>query len=165
LTIVIIEARACYAVPAFQASRHCRIGAPWPPWAKNGRAGDVPKWSVKGQASARALGYARLMVQRPSDPPRAIFPTGRAKWLWLALAGALGVWLIILLVTSGRDGAGKAAGSERAGSRLRERLEAAESSQKPFDGQAAEVFTQRQDTRARRSSTPPPLRLDQGQGE
>jgi hypothetical protein len=131
---------------------------------KNGRAGDAPKWSVKGPASARALGYARPM-QRSSDAARAIFPTGRAKWLWLAVAGALGVWLIFLLVTSGRDGAGKAAGSERAGSGLKERLEAAEPSQKPFDGRAAEVFTERQDTRARRPSTTPPLRLDHGQGK
>jgi hypothetical protein len=104
-------------------------------------------------------------MQRSSDAPRAIFPTGRAKWLWLVVAGALGVWLIVLLVTSGRDGAGKAAGPERAGSKLRERLEAAESSQKPFDARALETFTQRQDTRARRSSTPPPLRLDHGQGK
>jgi hypothetical protein len=131
---------------------------------KNGRAGDVPKWSANGPASARALGYARPM-QRSSNALRALFPTGRAKWLWLALAGALGAWLIVLMVTSGRDGAGKAAGSERAGSKLMERLEAAESSQKPFDGRAAEAFTQRQDARARRPSTTPPLRLDHGQGK
>jgi hypothetical protein len=105
-------------------------------------------------------------MQRSSGPPGATFSTGRAKWLWLGVAGALGVWLIIiLLATSGRDGAGKAAGPERTGSKLRDRLEAAEPSQKLFDGQAPEAFTQRQDTRARRPSTTPPLRLDHGEGK
>lgn len=129
----------------------------------NGRAGGVPKWSEKG-AAAGTLGYAPPMPS-PSNALRAILPTGRVRWLWLAVAGALGVWLVILLATSGRGGAGTAPGPERAGSPLRERLEAAESSQKPFDRKAADAFTQRQQARARRPSPTPPLRVDQGQSK
>lgn len=104
-------------------------------------------------------------MQRSSHPARAIFPTGRAKWLWLAVAGALGVWLVILLATSGRGRESHAAGPERAGSKLQQQLEAAESSQKPFDGRGADAITQRQDARARRASPVPSLRVDDGQGK
>jgi hypothetical protein len=40
----------------------------------------------------------------PSKPP-TLLPAGRMKWLWLAIAGALGLWLIVLLTLSGPKGA------------------------------------------------------------
>jgi hypothetical protein len=41
-------------------------------------------------------------MSSPSKPP-TLLPAGRTKWLWLAIAGALGVWLIVLLLVAGPE--------------------------------------------------------------
>ena len=118
-----------------------------------------------GELAARGLflGYAEGMASPANAAPGPSFFTGRAKWLWIALAGALGLWLIVLLVIADEPAiseteAPKSPHEQAAGSNV-----------PGFDGRAAKALSQRRRLRASRSSPAMPFPVhdgvDHGQGE
>ncbi|HTV23188.1 MAG TPA: hypothetical protein VMG12_31080 [Polyangiaceae bacterium] len=82
--------------------------------------------------------------------PTAWLPSGRARWIWLAVAGALGLWLLILLAMSGP--------SDSAAKRERPKM-------KSFDTPAVDAFSKRPPVKSTRPSAPFPVPPDQGQSK
>lgn len=68
------------------------------------------------------------MSNPPTPSPPSTLPTGRMRWLWLAVLAALGLWLVVLLVS---------------GDEQKTPFEAAEGKIKPFDPSVAEAFSKR----------------------
>jgi hypothetical protein len=84
--------------------------------------------------------------------PPALLPAGRMKWLWIAIAGAVGLWLILLLMVSGPDDEKKPA-SERG------------SQPKSFDTPATEAFSKRPPVKSVRPLPSFPVAPDQRKSE
>lgn len=94
------------------------------------------------------------MVSSPNATPTGFFTAGRMKWLWLVVAGAIGLWLVILLAVSGGDEPSSPPGATPKGEGV------------PKQYERAGVFSKRPELRSSRpSSAPVPLRVDQGQGK
>jgi hypothetical protein len=142
--MVIIEARACYAVSGDVASRAARK-------RPCGRCAEVDE----GAAPARVVSYAVGMTSPWKASSRAFFPSGRAKWLWLAVAGALGVWLIVLLVVADRPIVVDRAPQSRL-------EQAAGNTPRQFDGKALNAFSRRRDLRSSRPSSTVPFPVNDG---
>lgn len=84
------------------------------------------------------------------------------KWLWLAIAGALGVWLIVLLTLSRRE-APEARDAEKPATPFDQVGRKA----KGFDAPAAKAFSdlERPAVKSSRPLTPFPAAPDQGKSE
>jgi hypothetical protein len=108
-------------------------------------------------ATEQRVGYAGPMSS-PSNP-HTLLPAGRTKWLWLAIAGALGLWLLMLLMLSGP----KQAEVEKA----KTPFDAVGAKAKGFDTLAAEAFSGSQRLRVKSSkrSAPFPVAPDQRKSE
>ena len=91
------------------------------------------------------------MSSSPPASPSTWFGTGRAKFIWLGMAGLLGVWLIIMLATSG-DGAAR-------------RPDPVRTVPKGFDERAAAAFQRREPVREVGSSAHVPPGIDQGKSQ
>jgi hypothetical protein len=90
--------------------------------------------------------YAPAMDSRGDARSRSFWPAGGSRWLWIIIAAALGVWLVILLVKS--DGATVQQQRARAAG---------------FDERAINALSKRRPARTTRPSTPGPMRVDPGQ--
>jgi hypothetical protein len=149
--MVIIEARACYAVSVDVASRASPKAA-----ARAGFWGHVPKW-----ATVAALGplmrYAPNMPSSPNAPPRTSLFTGRARWFWIAVAALLGAWLIALLAISDRVISDGEPSPEPATRRA--------SDPAHVEGKTEKAFNRRREVRASRPLPAVPLRMDHGEGK
>jgi hypothetical protein len=94
--------------------------------------------------------------------PRASFFTGRAKWFWIAVAGALGLWLIVMLVVSDEP----AISEREAPKSPLEQLEQTAGPTLPhFEEKATKAFRQRREVRSSRPSSAVPFWVDDGQGK
>jgi hypothetical protein len=167
LTIVIISSAAVLRRPGrpgkASAADRTRIGL----FSRaNGRGGgrhnETPskersRRRTQQAATEQRVGYARAMSS-PSNPP-TLLPAGRTKWLWLAVAGALGVWLIVLLLVAGPESP-EAHPPKTPFDGL---------SQKPkgFDTSAAKAFSnlRRMPVKSTKRSVPLPVAPDQAKGE
>jgi hypothetical protein len=108
-------------------------------------------------ADEQQVGYARAMPSA-SKPP-TLLPTGRMKWLWLAIAGALGLWLIALLLMSGSEGP--------AAEQRKTPFDNMGRKPKGFDTPAAEAFSnaKRPPVKSAKPLAPFPVAPDQGKRE
>jgi hypothetical protein len=96
----------------------------------------------------------------PSPPkPPTLLPAGRLKWLWLAVAGALGLWLIVLLLVSGAE--------RPEAEKPKTPFDSVGPMPKGFDTPAAEAFSnaKRPPLKAAKPSAPFPRAPDQRKGE
>jgi hypothetical protein len=95
-----------------------------------------------------------------SQNPPSPLPAGRMKWVWLAIAGALGLWLILLLTL---------AGDERPQRENRPTTVFDRVSRKPtgFDTPVAEAFSKHERARVKsaKPSAPVPVAVDQGESK
>jgi hypothetical protein len=100
------------------------------------------------------------MLHPMSSPkPPALLPTGRMKWLWLAVAGALGLWLLVLLMVSGPD--------DEPREKPKTPFDGVSRKPKGFDTPATEAFSgaRRPSVKAAKPSVPPVAAPDQGKSE
>jgi hypothetical protein len=81
------------------------------------------------------------------------------KWLWLAVAGALGLWLLVLLLVSGPD--------TPEAEKPKSPFDAVGRKPKGFDTPAAEAFSnnKRPPVKAAKPSAPFPVAPDQRKSE
>jgi hypothetical protein len=113
------------------------------------------------QAGGHGVRYAHAMVRSPNATPTGFLTPDRMKWLWLVVAGALGLWLVILLVVSDEDeqpsgqGVGQAVPNQGA----------PKQQPAPKQYERASAFSKRPELRSSRPSPTIPLRVDQGQGK
>jgi hypothetical protein len=106
------------------------------------------------------MGYAPVMVRPGNAPPSASFFSGRAKWFWIAVAGALGAWLIALLTIADPVASDKAPPSP-----LAQPERAVTSDPTHFDGTTEKAFNRRREVRSARPLPAVPFREDDGQGK
>lgn len=104
------------------------------------------------------VGYPSAMPS-PSKPP-TLLPAGRLKWLWLAIAGALGLWLIGLLLVSRPESSPKA-------EKPKTPFDSVGRKAKGFDTPAAEAFSnaKRPPLKAAKPLAPFPMAPDERESE
>ena len=94
------------------------------------------------------------MSSSPPESPSTRFGAGRAKFIWIGIAGLLTVWLIIMLATS--------SGGKAQRFHLDEPTRAVP---KGFDERAASALRSRVPVLESGSSAAVPLRIDDGKSQ